>query len=226
MSSLREPQVCPANCYVSSHADTPIQERQYPADVYSLATHIAFPSFPFLLRASPNDQLDGSDPEADADSEADILETLSPIPVFHSATATFHAPSDPPGLRGLRRERIRCTPSWRSTGPRRGCVFAVEKQDQHSFRGMSAVRTRLFFSFPYEGEEYPCAPVEWFKKASRSPAGQTGMWQVAPGDDGLTAVHLDSALRSAHLIPCFGSSFIPPRFRYQWPLGAFKTFLL
>ena len=82
---------------------------------------------------------------------------------------------------------------------------------------MSVVRIKLFFSFRYEGEEYPCALVEWFKKDGRSPNEQTGMWVVKPeadrhGERLTTVVHLDSILRGAHLIPVYGSSFIPPPF--------------
>jgi hypothetical protein len=131
----------------------------------------------------------------------------------------------------MRRERIRSTPSWRSTGPRRDCAFVVEKQNERGFRGMSVVRIKLFFSFSYEGEEYPCALVEWFKKDGRSPDEQTGMWIVKPEEDRhknrlMTIVHLDTIMRGAHLIPVYGKSFIPPHFRYYWSLDAFKAFFV
>ncbi|KAJ6618416.1 hypothetical protein B0H10DRAFT_1795315, partial [Mycena sp. CBHHK59/15] len=100
--------------------------------------------------------------------------------VFHSAIATFYSPSDPSGIRGMRRERIRSTPSWRKTGPRRDCVFLVEDQNADGFRGMSVARVRLFFSFQHDGVDYPCALVEWFKKIGRGPDSETGMWMVEP----------------------------------------------
>ena len=131
----------------------------------------------------------------------------------------------------MRRERIRSTPSWRSTGPRHDCAFVVEKQNEHGFRGMSVVCIKLLFSFSYEGEEYPCALVEWFKKDGRSPNAQTGMWVVKPEEDRhrnqlMTVIHLDTILRGAHLIPVYGTSFIPPNFRHYWSLDAFRAFFV
>ncbi|KAJ7340841.1 hypothetical protein DFH08DRAFT_704491, partial [Mycena albidolilacea] len=46
----------------------------------------------------------------------------------HSAVATFYAPSDPSSIRGVCREHIHSTPTWRKHGPRRDCVFMVETQ--------------------------------------------------------------------------------------------------
>ena len=93
------------------------------------------------------------------------------------------------------------------------------------------IHIKLFFSFSYEGEEYPCALVEWFKKDSRSPNEQTGMWVVKPEEDhhgkrSTTIVHLDTILRGAHLIPVYGSCFIPPHFCHSWSLDAFKAFFV
>jgi len=191
------------------------------------------PTFPDLLHAFLYDQLGGSEVagNVNSDSDEDFLEAISAISVYHSAIASFYAPSDPSGIRGMRRERIRSTPSWRTTGPRRDCAFVVEKQNEHGFRGMSVVRIKLFFSFSYEGEEYPCALVEWFKKDGQSPNEQTGMWVVKPEEDRhgkrlTTVVHLDTILRGAHLIPVYGSRFIPPHFCHFWSLDAFKAFFV
>ncbi|KAF8953939.1 hypothetical protein BDZ97DRAFT_1908567 [Flammula alnicola] len=131
----------------------------------------------------------------------------------------------------MRRKRIRSTPSWRATGPRRDCVFVVEDQEKPGFRGMSVVRVKLFFSFSYEGEEYPCALVEWFKKVGRSPEEQTGMWVVKPeiddrGNRLMSVVHIDTILRGAHLLPVFGKQFLPLCFRHMWSLDAFKSFFV
>jgi len=93
------------------------------------------PSFPDLLHAFLSDQLSRSDSEGhiDSDEDEDLLEGISPISVHHSAIASFYAPSDPSGIRGMCREWIRSTPSWRGTGPRRDCAFVVEKQNEHGF---------------------------------------------------------------------------------------------
>ncbi|KAJ6605032.1 hypothetical protein B0H10DRAFT_1821085 [Mycena sp. CBHHK59/15] len=126
------------------------------------------------------------------------------------------------------RERIRSTPKWRKHGPRRDCAFVVENQMERGFRGMSVVRVRLFFSFTHDGVDYPCALVDWFKKVGRSPDPETGMWIVEPEMKGrsrlTTIVHLDTLLRGAHLIPVYGSDYIPVGFRYTYSLDAFKSF--
>ncbi|KAJ7265198.1 hypothetical protein C8J57DRAFT_1436196 [Mycena rebaudengoi] len=107
-------------------------------------------------------------------------------------------------------------------------IFAVEKQDQSGFRGMSVVRVKLLFSFTYDGVDYPCALVEWFKKVGRSPDTETGMWVVEPEYKGrsrlVTVIHLDSLLRGVHLIPVYGSRHIPVGFHCSYSLDAFTAF--
>ncbi|KAJ7736006.1 hypothetical protein B0H14DRAFT_2994134 [Mycena olivaceomarginata] len=204
------------------------RERSYPRLADALGAHIKLPSFPDLLLSFLADQLH-SEKYNDLDISDDELDISEhPISVFHSALATFYAPSDHSGIRGMRRERIRSTPSWRKHGARRDCAFVVERQDAKGFRGMSVVRVRLFFSFTHDGIDYPCALVEWFKKVGRSPDTETGMWVVEPemkGKSRLTSiVHLDTILRGAHLIPVYGDRHIPVNFRYYYSLDAFKAF--
>ncbi|KAJ7750542.1 hypothetical protein B0H16DRAFT_1842627 [Mycena metata] len=204
------------------------RERRYPRLPSDLAQHIKVPNFPALLASFVADQLQG-DSYSDDGSDIDVSDiTTTPISVFHSAVATFYAPSDPSGIRGMRQERIRSTPSWRKHGARRDCAFAVEDQDKPGFRGMSVVRVKLFFSFDYDGVEYPCALVEWFKKVGRSPDVTTGMWIVEPELRGkhrlVTILHLDSLLRGAHLIPVFGEDYLPVGFPFTYSLDAFKAF--
>ncbi|KAF7333127.1 hypothetical protein MVEN_02378200 [Mycena venus] len=150
--------------------------------VLDLAAHIRVPSFPQLLQAFLRDQLypDSSSETASSSSEPDDMVIETPLHVFHSAIATFYSPSDPSGIHGMRRERIRSTPSWRKKGPRRDCAFVVEDQNTDGFRAMSVVRVKLFFSFQFDGVEYPCALVEWYKKIGRRPDSDTGMWMVEP----------------------------------------------
>lgn len=194
-----------------------------------LAVHIKVPAFSSLLANFLDDQLHSDAYSCDSETSSggiDISE--NPISVYHSAIATFYAPSDSSGIRGMRRERIRSTPAWRKHGPRRDCAFAVENQQERGFRGMSVVRIKLFFSFTHDGIDYPCALVEWFKKVGRSPDIETGMWIVEPELKGrarlTTIIHLDTLLRGAHLIPVYGGAHIPVGFRYIHSLDAFKSF--
>lgn len=131
--------------------------------------------------------------------------------MYHSAVATFYAPSDPSGLYGMYRERLRCTPQWCHAEPRRDCAFIVEDQQKAVFEGMSVVRLRLLFSFKHSGTSYPCALVEWFNKALSDRDTDTGFWVVEPDLRGvhkqpfMSVVHLDCLLRAAHLMPVFGN---------------------
>ena len=90
----------------------------------------------------------------------------SKVSVFHSATAIFHAPSNPSGPGGMYRETIRSTPQWTKgnfSGPRRDCVF-VDGGDSSApgMRGLLVARVHLFFSFSFAGVEYPYALVHWY----------------------------------------------------------------
>jgi hypothetical protein len=148
--------------------------------------------------------------------------------VFHSAVATFYAPSDDCGVRGMHRERIRSTPSWRKQGPRRDCAFVVEDQEKLGMKGLSVVRVKLFFSFQHDGKAYPCALVEWFKTIGRSPDRDTGMWKVVPEYEGrqrmVSVLHLDTFLRGAHLLPIFDDEPLPVGFPRTYSLDAFEAF--
>ncbi|KAI9438055.1 hypothetical protein H4582DRAFT_2111606 [Lactarius indigo] len=148
------------------------------------------------------------------------------VSVFHSAVATFYSPSDPCGTWGMRRERIRSTPSWRGREPRRDCAFIVEDDAKPGMLGMTVVRIQLFFSIAYEGVYYPCALVEWFTKVGNDRV--TGLWVVRPditrGKRDRTVVHLDSLLRAAHLIPVYGNREIPKDFHYTYSLDSFKAY--
>jgi len=160
------------------------------------------------------------------ESVDNLLPINAKISVFHSAVAMFHAPSDLSGTHGLRRERIRSTPSWRGLEPRRDCAFVIEDDTVSGMRGMAIVRVILFFSFEYEGVYYPCALVEWFRKVQRDPV--TGMWVVHPditrGRRKQSVLHLDVFYRGAHLIPVYGKEKLPLGFHFSYSLDAFRAF--
>ncbi len=119
------------------------------------------------------------EPSADEINIDDCPEITSKIYVYHSAMASFYAPSNISGIRGMRREHIHSTPSWYGH-PRCDCAFVMEDDSTAGFRGMSIIRVQMFLSFEHCGRVYPCALVHWFKKMSRSPDWKTGMWVVQP----------------------------------------------
>jgi hypothetical protein len=202
-------------------------------DINGLGLYIQEPSFAGLLHAFLNHQVGGSDSsDMDvSDEDGDILDHISPISVFHSAISSFYTPSDPSGIHGMHQECIWSTPLWWSSGLWHDCIFVVEDEDKEGFWGMSVVHVKLFFSFAYEGDEYPCALVEWFKKVGRSPDKQIYMWVIKLEEDHhgrhlTSVVHLNTVLWGAHLIPIFGTGFLPHNFHHNWSLNSFKAFFV
>ncbi|GBE88916.1 hypothetical protein SCP_1403240 [Sparassis crispa] len=115
------------------------RERSYPGYLDELAAHLNQPQLPMLTRRFLYDQIHRHDPDAVSSNVVDLDDcpiVVSKISVFHSAVAIFYAPSDISGIHGMRRERIRSTPSWHGH-PRRDCAFAVEDNSQPDFKGMS-----------------------------------------------------------------------------------------
>lgn len=206
------------------------RERNYPRYLQDLAQHINQPQLVELTRRFLYDQLHAND----GTSSSDIPLQQCPYPtskisVFHSAVATFYAPSDESGIRGMRTERIRSTPSWRKQGPRHDCALVVEDQDKPGMKGMSIVRVKFFFSFTHDAKTYPCAFVEWFKRIGTAPDPETGMWKIKPdtyrnGARIATVLHLDTFLRGGHLQPVFGRDFLPFDFHFSYSLDAFEAY--
>jgi hypothetical protein len=99
-------------------------ERGYPHVLQDLAAYISEPSLPALTRQFLHDQLSNEDGSVEMalNNSIPLPEIISPISVFHSASATFYAPSDLSGTHGIRREIIRLTPLWRRKDPRRDCA--------------------------------------------------------------------------------------------------------
>ena len=89
----------------------------------------------------------------------------------------------------------------------------------------------LFFSFKYDNIHYPCALVHWFLTNGDTPDDETGMWVVQPDYLAhwkcfLEVIHLDTILRSAHLIGVLGADFLPsyPKIDSTMSLDSFKSF--
>lgn len=179
-------------------------------------------------------------PESDIPANQDLAPcpTVQKLRIFHSASATFYAPSDPSGIGGMHRERIRAAPSWRSGPARFDCVFIGKDASQPGLRGLHVGRVRLFFSFevPVHAMEdeltstsFACALVEWFSPISDEPDEETGMWIVKPdfniyGRRAADVVHIDSLLRAAHLIGVCGSEALPKSLHHSDSLDAFQAF--
>ncbi|KIM37143.1 hypothetical protein M413DRAFT_31087 [Hebeloma cylindrosporum] len=121
--------------------------RNYPRTLNALAAHVNQPRLVELTRRFLHDQLHPDGPSSDNLDLDECPDITGKVSVFHSAVATFFAPSDECGLRGMCCERIRSCPSWRKKAPRRDCAFVVEDEDKPGMRGMNVARVQLFFSF-------------------------------------------------------------------------------
>ena len=97
------------------------------------------------------------------------------------------------------------------------------------FQGLHAVQVCLFFSFRHNQIIYPCALVQWFVPIGNHPYEETCMWMVEPefnhnGQHVTVIVHLDTAVCGAHLIPIYGSAFIPHELYFSKMLHAFCVY--
>jgi hypothetical protein len=137
-----------------------------------------------------------------------IINPATKFSVYHSAIATFFAPSDLSGIGGMRSERIRALPSWRNGPSRYDTVLVSTDRQLEGMISLDVARVRLFFSFTHEDIEYPCALINWYDRVSNSQDEDTGMWIVKPVPGSSAVIHIDAILRCAHLIPVFGQNFI------------------
>ena len=184
------------------------------------------PDLPLLVRHFLEFQLSNN-----ASSDTALPPDLSPdspISVFHSAIATFYAPSDLSGLGGMHTECIRSTPRWRKGQARYDTVFLERDPDILGMQGLHVGRVFLFFSFSYNSAKYPCALIQWFSTISEGPDEDTGMWIVQPDLDAngrreLEVVHIDCILRGAHLIPVYGHNHLPIDIQHTNSLDIFQA---
>ena len=155
------------------------------------------------------------------------------VSVYHSATATFRAPSNPSGPGGMYREVIRSTPFWPRgdiPGPRRDCIYVdMGNSGSMGMKGLLVARVFLFFRFSHSGIDYPCALVHWFS-TSDEPDPDTNLWIVQPesirrGVRHMGVIHIDSIVRGAHLLPRFPSDTpIYREINYMNALDLFTSF--
>ena len=191
------------------------------ASIQELSLPIAFRQFLFFLH--------------DSDSET-APSSLSNLPQFHShvhvhcsALATFFAPSDLCGVRGMRQERIRSTPSWYEH-LRYDTIFVVLDDTLPGMEGMVIARVRLLFSFNYNCADHCCALVNWLVREGNQPDPDTGMWVVSlEKQDGVPTtqvIDVKTIVCAAHLIPVFGSENVPSDVYHYNSLDIYRTFFI
>ncbi|KAJ3715966.1 hypothetical protein DFJ43DRAFT_1134655 [Lentinula guzmanii] len=158
---------------------------------------------------------ESSDQESDVELD-DCPHITSKINVYHSAVAIFYAPSDISGVRGMKHERIRSSPSFYGV-ERCDCILATINEKKAGFRGLRTT--------------YPCALVHWYNTYGRHPDPNTGLWIVKPGyldqrkrEPFLAVLHLDTFVRAVLLLPVYGPHPIPHELKYHDSLNLFTAF--
>lgn len=202
-------------------------EHNYPRDLTSLASYINQPQLPIALQQFLYTY---QHPELEVPSTINDYPPFDgEIRVYHSATATFYAPSDLCGAGGMRREQIRSTPCFHGH-PRRDTVFVVLDDSQPGMKGMEIARVLLFFSFHYRRKSFSCALINWFVH-SDEPDADTGMWTVeleceARGTPTVQVIEVEMIARGAHLLPVYGTSRVPDQFSHHNALDSFQSFFV
>ncbi|KAJ3793844.1 hypothetical protein GGU11DRAFT_748543 [Lentinula aff. detonsa] len=122
------------------------REKAYPRSLQALSAYTNNHWLEELTRRFLYTKLhaqESSDQESDVELD-DCPHITSKINVYHSAVAIFYAPSDISGVRGMKHERIRSSPSFYGV-ERRDCILATINEKKAGFRGLSAARILLFF---------------------------------------------------------------------------------
>ncbi|EIW83868.1 hypothetical protein CONPUDRAFT_119271 [Coniophora puteana RWD-64-598 SS2] len=182
-----------------------------------LAQEVSAPSIIEETRRFLFSTLHGNDPRLKYNIHIPIEECpRAPfkVTVVNSAVSTFRAPSDNCGTGGLKRERIRATPSWRNEAPRYDCAFLLTNESLPGIFSMDVARVLAFFKFSLQGKTYECAVVHWYGYYSDERDELTGMYIVQPqyrkdGSRHIAVVDVDTMVRGCHLLPVFGKDTIP-----------------
>ncbi|KAI0681639.1 hypothetical protein C8T65DRAFT_519149, partial [Cerioporus squamosus] len=193
----------------TSHEDSGVvhgPRRGYPHTVKDLGCRIGVENLTTLVSRFLFQQMLPDEPLPEDDTFLPPLLGSMRIRIYHSAIATFYAPSDPSGVGGMHRKYIRATPSWQKGPPRYDCVFVGKDASLDGFRGLHAARVWTFFPILVpcldgsDGDEWvPCVLVEWFSAVGDEPDEVTGLWKVEPDyfEDGRRmrdVIHVESLL--------------------------------
>ncbi|KAI0246864.1 hypothetical protein BJV78DRAFT_1092561, partial [Lactifluus subvellereus] len=157
--------------------------------------------------------------------------------VFHSAKVEYYVPSDSCGMGGMHREVIHANPNYGGSC-RFDTVFVSVGDEAEAMNGLLVARVWLLFSYfdPYHSKDVPCALVTWFIHPSDNPERDkdTGMWKLQREQDvdgeqpvgPVQVIHLDTILRGAHLLPCYGSGFLPVELKHTDSLDAWDCYFV
>ncbi|KIK80887.1 hypothetical protein PAXRUDRAFT_157416 [Paxillus rubicundulus Ve08.2h10] len=128
-------------------------------------------------------------------------------------------------------EYICSCPLWRNESPRLDCIFVTTNPELVGMQGLDVVQFLTFFPFSFRRKKYPCAIVHWFTH-SEDPDPNTRMWIswcsssrihciLSPD---ISILHINMIYCAAHLIPVYGTRFIPTRIQPHQPYHIFHAF--
>ncbi|KAF9232417.1 hypothetical protein BU15DRAFT_90655 [Melanogaster broomeanus] len=182
-----------------------MKSRHRARNIPDLAEELNSPELPTLIHCFLYDQLHATHIDLRLMCHCGNASLQGRVDVFHSALATFFAPSDLSGTGGMHHEHIRATPS---------CTDSIN--------GMDIAESSAFFLPIPQARRSLCI-------GSR-PDNTTGLWMVHPSfeDDGLrelSVIHLDTIFHAVHLLPIFGNSdSIHPAVNLHNSLDTFKGY--
>jgi hypothetical protein len=168
------------------------------------------------------------------DADIDTCPTIDPNNMrvrvyYHSAACLIHAPNDPSGPGGMRREYIQATPNWRKGESRHDCVLVDGNPAQDGFRGFNVGHVHFSFSFEWRETIHQCAFIHWFELADEQPCPLTGLWMVRPQVNArreriCSVIHIDSIYAPVHLMGYTGNASTPGDVIGGVSLHAFRTY--
>ncbi|KAJ3520500.1 hypothetical protein NMY22_g12732 [Coprinellus aureogranulatus] len=192
--------------------------RGYPRSLPLLRDHLSLPNLEENIRRFLYDQLNPNSELMGMEVDIDDCPRVDPglhIKVYHSAASFFHAPSDTSGIGGMQREYIRATPSWQRGPPRHDCVYVESNPEKTGFEGLTVAQ---------------CAFVRWFETFGNAPCNITGLWRVKPDVSRrsrrriTSVISIDSILRSAHLLPVYGTRPTPRSLHHSASLDVYRLY--
>ncbi|KAL4062672.1 hypothetical protein J3A83DRAFT_4092501 [Scleroderma citrinum] len=93
---------------------------------------------------------------------------------------------------------------------------------------ISCMSLPLFLFFFFQNKCYLCVVVQWFDHVGDEPDVDTGMWIVCPTSTNHCAatsvIHVDTIYCAAHLIPVYGTQFIPRDIKPHHSYDIFTAF--
>ncbi|KAG1741478.1 uncharacterized protein EDB91DRAFT_1237140 [Suillus paluster] len=201
-------------------------------NVRALSDELELPNFPQMIQQFLHDQVHAANPDPPVFDPTTALLFLWKVSNFNSTAASFYAPSDLSSTGGMRHEHIWAVPSWCGGAPRHDCVIVNMNTGTDLMNGLPVARVLCFFSFNNRTSFFQCAVVHWFSHVLEERDPDTGMYVVSPstldavGTPDISIIHIDCIFHAAHLIPVYGSNFLPHAIATHDSYNVFRSYFI